>query len=66
MPVCPVRLDAQASGLSIESIQLTIAEFDVPDRFVSIVRGGSPETKRTNTCVVVVYLCVRMVTLGDV
>jgi hypothetical protein len=39
MPVRPVRLDAQAPGLSVESIQLAIAEFHMLERFVSIVRS---------------------------
>ena len=38
MPVRPVRLDAQAPCVSIESIQLTIAQLDMSDHFISIGR----------------------------
>ena len=63
MPVCPVRLDAQASGLSVGSIQLATTEFDVPDRFVSIIRVISPGTRWVNACVAAIYLLVRTTTL---
>jgi hypothetical protein len=38
MPVRPVRLDTQASRVSIESIQLTIAQLDMSDHLISIGR----------------------------
>jgi hypothetical protein len=38
MPVRPVRLDAEASRVSIESIQLTIAQLDMSDHFILIGR----------------------------
>ena len=38
MPVRPVRLDTQASRVSIESIQLAIAQLDMSDHLISVGR----------------------------
>jgi hypothetical protein len=54
MPVSPVRLDAQASRLPVESVQLAIAELDMLDRFVSIVRVVSLEMRWMIACIVAV------------
>jgi len=38
VPVRPVRLDTQASRVSIESIQLAIAQLDMSDHLISVGR----------------------------
>ena len=63
MPVRPVRLDAQASRLPVESVQLTIAELDMLDRFVSLVRVVSLEMRWMIAEIVVVCQCLRSITL---
>jgi hypothetical protein len=45
MPIRPVRLDTQASCLSVESIQSATAELDMLNRFVSIFLINNLDTR---------------------
>ena len=63
MPVRPVRFDAKAPGLSVESIHLAITELDMLDRFVSIVHFDSLGTRTMIAEIIAVCWCLRSITL---